>query len=228
MPNLMRHNYTDTQSETLSDNQETKELSSAYDIHNTSTASLDTGRHGYITRGRPRGGATKPIPEFSVEVREYFWSRVVIGRPDECWPWTGARAVASPYSPRKLYGNFRHFKVHRLAYVFNGGIIPDGYTIDHVAARGCTDSLCCNPAHLEPVTMAEQVIRRDAHKSVGDGLAYCKHLHVRKVGKPCGDCAIMNGKKFRERHPDRVAAYPSRQPKGYRGVTPPKPKGVIQ
>lgn len=44
---------------------------------------------------------------------------------------------------------------HRVAYELAIGPIPEGLTIDHVKARGCTRVDCCNPAHLEAVTYAE-------------------------------------------------------------------------
>jgi len=32
-------------------------------------------------------------------------------------------------------------------------VIPEGMTIDHVKARGCTSTLCVNPHHLEMVSI---------------------------------------------------------------------------
>lgn len=39
------------------------------------------------------------------------------------------------------------------------GPIPDGLTLDHVVAWGCRHKNCVNPAHLEPVTAAENTRR---------------------------------------------------------------------
>lgn len=73
----------------------------------------------------------------------------------DCLVWTGARTRA--------YGMFRpgsrpsdpKVYVHRWLYETTVGPIPDGHEIDHVKARGCLSTLCINPAHLEPVTHAE-------------------------------------------------------------------------
>lgn len=45
--------------------------------------------------------------------------------------------------------------VHRKVYELLVGPIPDGMTIDHL----CRNRKCCNPDHLEVVTMRENVLR---------------------------------------------------------------------
>lgn len=66
---------------------------------------------------------------------ERFWSKVDRRGPDECWPWTAA-------SNEKGYGRFwlngRTVPAHRVAYELEVGPIP---------------------AHLEPVTHAENLRR---------------------------------------------------------------------
>src|SRR4051794_245047 len=82
-----------------------------------------------------------------------------------CLLWMGAKT-------RGGYGFIRRAdasitKAHRLAYELLVGPIPDGLHIDHVASRGCESRLCCNPAHLEPVTPgvnARRAIRGNALK----------------------------------------------------------------
>lgn len=44
---------------------------------------------------------------------------------------------------------------HRIAYEIVIGPIPDGLVIDHL----CRIPACVNPAHLEPVTSRENVLR---------------------------------------------------------------------
>ncbi|MFJ3395287.1 HNH endonuclease [Leifsonia aquatica] len=50
-------------------------------------------------------------------------------------------------------------RIHRWMYERAFGVIGPGLVIDHVAARGCASTLCCNPSHLEAVTDAENQLR---------------------------------------------------------------------
>lgn len=70
----------------------------------------------------------------------------------ECWPWTGAKTSGG-------YGSVghdrRHMSAHVLAYEHWVGPVPEGKQLDHL----CRNRACCNPAHLEPVTVSENVRR---------------------------------------------------------------------
>lgn len=46
-------------------------------------------------------------------------------------------------------------RAHRVAYELANGPIPAGLHVDHVQKRGCRSRACCNPAHLEAITQAE-------------------------------------------------------------------------
>ena len=83
-------------------------------------------------------------------VEERFWSKVDIRGAQECWLWT-AGTMADAYG--KFHYRGRYTGAHRVAYELTHGTIPAGLVIDHVKARGCTSTLCVNPAHLEPVPM---------------------------------------------------------------------------
>lgn len=88
-------------------------------------------------------------------IEDRFWAKV--DKTDTCWLWTAAEN-------NKGYGIFAVSKrdlwlAHRFSYELNIGPIPDGLVIDHVRKRGCTSTLCVNPAHLEAVTDGENVMR---------------------------------------------------------------------
>jgi hypothetical protein len=89
------------------------------------------------------------------EVR--FWTKVLRGGPDDCWPWTGA-LLPDRYGHFHVTGTrFDGVKVlaHRYAYQWERGPIPEGMMLDHL----CNFRPCCNPWHLEVVTNAENVRR---------------------------------------------------------------------
>lgn len=79
-------------------------------------------------------------------------SRIAV-HPNGCWLWTGCRS--NGYGQIGMDG--RMMLAHRLAYELIIGPIPTGLHIDHL----CRTPLCVNPAHLEPVTPAENIRRGD-------------------------------------------------------------------
>lgn len=97
-------------------------------------------------------------------------------QPGGCWVWTGHRAGTDD-----AYGvisvDARRVYVHRAAHELWIGPIPDGYQVDHVAARGCRSTLCVNPAHLEAVTPEENIERSSGVAAVNRRKTHCIHGH---------------------------------------------------
>lgn len=111
---------------------------------------------------------------------ERFWSKVSFPcGGNGCWLWTGSISSAG-------YGSFRApgtEYAHVFAYHICIGEIPKDMELDHVATRGCTNQNCVNPAHLEPVTHAENMRRSAAAMR---GLASLQEWRRTKTHCPSG------------------------------------------
>lgn len=71
-----------------------------------------------------------------------------------CWNWL-------LYKNKKGYGHWLHNRkkglAHRFFYTEKFGPIPPQMTLDHL----CSNTSCVNPAHMEPVTAAENSRRKN-------------------------------------------------------------------
>jgi hypothetical protein len=87
-----------------------------------------------------------------------------------CWLWTAATSTAG-------YGRIRvdrrGMQAHRVAYEMHVGPIPEGLQLDHL----CRVRRCVNPAHLEPVTQRENIMRGNSVSAVHAAKTHCIHGH---------------------------------------------------
>lgn len=88
--------------------------------------------------------------------RELVASRLLqhVRESGDCWLWTGA-VNCEGYARIRVLGDSSKWAIHRASYEAFVGPIPDGLTIDHL----CRNPGCINPAHLEAVTMEENIRR---------------------------------------------------------------------
>lgn len=136
------------------------------------------------TCGRACGARMRnPGPDYFIEDR---------GHATPCWIW---QKVLNDQG----YALLSHKRVHRVFYERSVGPIPAGYQLDHL----CRVRACVNPAHMEPVTNAENT-RRGAravlsHAAVAEIRASCLPLRelMRRYG--AGEstiCAAKSGESW--------------------------------
>jgi hypothetical protein len=84
--------------------------------------------------------------------------RIRITSADGCWEWPGTASkdgYGSIAVGSRTDGSRAMRPTHRVTFEHYVGSIPVGHELDHL----CRNRSCCNPAHLEAVTHAENMRR---------------------------------------------------------------------
>lgn len=122
--------------------------------------------------GREQDAATPSGPLLSAHGwTERLWSKVDRRSTDECWLWTASTAGAAGYG--RLWRNGKAVRAHRLVYELLVGPIPAGLELDHL----CRNRPCVNPAHLEPVSGAENLRRGEGFGGTNARKTHCPRGH---------------------------------------------------
>ena len=87
-----------------------------------------------------------------------IWNKIQPCPMSGCWIWTSSTHRLG-YGDVWWQGARRY--AHRVMFVLTRGSIAEGTEIDHL----CRVRACCNPAHLEPVTHAENMRRAELHRA---------------------------------------------------------------
>lgn len=142
------------------------------------------------------------IPERQ-RAHEYWEQRTY--RDGDCWRW-------SQYRDRDGYGRFgRGHLAHREAYKALVGPIPQGLTLDHL----CRNRDCVNPAHLEPVTIGENLLRGESFQGVNARKTHCINGHPFdetntrvatdfRTGRPTRECRTCTNRRTAESRKRRL------------------------
>lgn len=88
------------------------------------------------------------------QLPEEFQARVSVTDAG-CWEWEGEKN-------RNGYGRVwvdgKRLMVHRVVYELLVEPIQEGLVLDHL----CRNRPCCNPEHMDPVTVRENTLRGEA------------------------------------------------------------------
>jgi hypothetical protein len=103
-------------------------------------------------------------------VKEKLLNNIEMITESGCWVWTGAVSVHG-YGVVKI--DKKDQRTHRVFYEMLVGKIPDGLVIDHLCRVRC----CVNPAHLEPVTNKENILRGISPQAINGKKTHCKNGH---------------------------------------------------
>lgn len=113
-------------------------------------------------------------------------------RVDEsgCWVWLRYLEPGKGYGRVTISG--RRYKAHRAVYEHLIGPIEEGLYLDHL----CRNRACVNPAHLEPVSNRENVLRGDTIPAKLAQRSHCsaghlfdeRNTHWRGTARVCRTC----------------------------------------
>ena len=138
-----------------------------------------------------------------------FWAKV--SKTETCWLWGGTL-------DKDGYGVYSHWRggdwrtgkmdkarTHMAAYVMAHGPIPEGLTIDHL----CRVRACCNPAHLEAVTVRQNTMRGGGPTAVNAAKDTCEFGHPfrergYRAGRFCPTCAKAAHDRYKASKRDEI------------------------
>lgn len=132
-----------------------------------------------------------------------------VSRTSGCWLFTGC---TKPDGYGRFFYEGKQALAHRVGYEHFVGPIPAGLSLDHL----CRVRNCVNPAHLEPVTHAENVKRGIGPTAINATKTHCVHghpfdeantyIHPTRGDRTCRACRIISIRASNIRRRARLAA----------------------
>lgn len=139
---------------------------------------------------------------------ERFWAKVQPCPMSGCWLWSGATGAgygkfnvgAITKSGNRRGGSY----AHRVAYEALVGEIEPGLHLDHK----CRVTVCVNPAHVEPVSCKENVLRGTALSAKNATKTHCPNGHDYSTNsrrkRKGRDCAVCHRERNRRAYAART------------------------
>uniref|UniRef100_A0A6M3JQT0 Putative homing endonuclease n=1 Tax=viral metagenome TaxID=1070528 RepID=A0A6M3JQT0_9ZZZZ len=119
---------------------------------------------------------------WSKEFMKLLRSKIIVGGPDDCWPWTGSVVNGSkPYGRVRVEGKLK--LVHRVIYeLYTGEELSDDIQVCH----SCDNPICCNPHHLwtgtnEDNMLDKMVKRRASHEGPPGKFTYNEWQEIKRL-----------------------------------------------
>ncbi len=133
-----------------------------------------------------------------------FWSKVDKSQPSGCWEWKAYKSKGYGRFGFYYKGKPKNTGAHRVSYYLAHGTWHK--TLDHL----CRNPACCNPSHLEPVTIRENTLRGVGPTSQNAQRSHCRSGHplfgdnliiVTATGRPdARGCRTCRNAASRRRH----------------------------
>jgi hypothetical protein len=154
----------------------------------------------------------KTFPAHDATVCDRFWAKVDKGDPSGCWLWTASlnRYGYGQFGVR-VGGKVLCFAPHRVSYELLVGPIPSDLQIHH----WCEVRRCCNPEHLEPMTLQENGSLSGSPSAHAARTDRCKrghplygpNLYVHRGHRYCRTCRLAWKRRARtdRQHPTGAA-----------------------
>lgn len=154
--------------------------------------------------------ARNTMPAHRLDTATKFWRKVTPSDDGSCWIWQGKK---NRYGYGRMTPGYRgtgEKGAHRVAYELLVGPIPEGLVLDHL----CRVRDCVNPAHLEPTTIGENVMRGDTHGARNRAKTHCAQGHpfiadniYASAGRAreCRTCKLVAVRKYRATHAEGIS-----------------------
>ena len=173
--------------------------------------------------------APKRFQSRGMTAAEYIAARSTPDEATGCWLWNGPTSQTG-YGHTTFRGRLLY--MHRLSYEAHVGDIPEGLTLDHachtrddtcMGGDSCRHRRCVNPAHLEAVTLRENLVRgkgfvgkNTRSQACPKGHPYEAKKHYGQDARFCRTCArvIWRDYYYRVARPKKVTGLPPRIRRG--------------